>query len=78
MSEFDHVRIFLKFLGIFSVNHSHKRVILRQKIVFDFFMSAPFKSFLLLNTNMVCGWFRSKLYLATTIDLSILLKKLPA
>ena len=32
------------------------------------------KSFLLLYANMVYGWFLSKVYLATTIGLSILLK----
>ena len=35
------------------------------------------KSFLLLYANMVCGWFWSKVYLVTTMGLSILLKKLP-
>ena len=32
------------------------------------------KSFLLLYANMVFGWFWSKVYLATTLGLSILLK----
>ena len=40
VSEFDHVRIFQNFLGIF-VNYSIKAMILIQKIFFDFFMSAP-------------------------------------
>ena len=35
------------------------------------------KFFLLLHANMVHGWFWSKVYLAITMGLSILLEKLP-
>ena len=35
------------------------------------------KFFLLLYAKLVYGWFWSKVYLATAMDLSILLKRLP-
>ena len=43
----------------------------------NFFLENVIKSILLLYANMVYGWFLSKVYLATTMGLSTLLKNLP-